>query len=393
MSYVTRTTSEQETGKLLYEKITTKGLGKKFLPYISFSSHYNINMLDRYAPFHPSNVHHFARKSDMVRVCGIRTHLDICVTPKSGFRVRIIMMQSNIDWADMAGEDALNNWRWRNGRFPQGGYDPNAQVFTQAHVGEDNAMEVGIHPHCSNLFEFQRQTYNHLQFQDIFHRLPVTHNDVKVIGTKHLRFVNRSNRMRRFRWNDMKSTRTTWKYPYMIHDGKINTPDHPHPDRKVFVLIIASPIFGGAHDPPADFDFGEFDEQPEQDALQRQGPQRAPSILSDAFLEPIPEEVAPVGDDVDMDQSQQRTTRRSAKATGKQKASTSRLEEPPAHDEDNALDVATGVAEGMRRLKRERDLDKIEVNEYGWAYAQSMLYRPTFQIFWKNMPLKRVGKF
>ena len=97
MSYVTRTTSERESGKLLYEKITTKGLGKKFLPYISFSSHYNINMLDRYAPFHPSNVYHFTRKWDMVRVCGIRTHLNICVTPKSGFRIQIIMMQSNID--------------------------------------------------------------------------------------------------------------------------------------------------------------------------------------------------------------------------------------------------------------------------------------------------------
>jgi hypothetical protein len=50
-----------------------------------------------------------------------------------------------------------------------------------------------------------------------------------VLATKHLRFINKSSRMRRFRWNHMMSSRTTWKYPYMIYDGKIYTPPESGP--------------------------------------------------------------------------------------------------------------------------------------------------------------------
>jgi hypothetical protein len=110
-------------------------------------------MLDWYPPFHQNNIHHFARKADMVRVTGIRTHLDICVTPKSRFCIKLIMFQSNLDMSDI-GEDTPDNWRWRNEEFPQGGYDTNAHIFTQAHKNVNDQIEVAIHPHYSELFDF-----------------------------------------------------------------------------------------------------------------------------------------------------------------------------------------------------------------------------------------------
>ena len=35
--------------------------------------------------------------------------------------------------------------------------------------------------------------------------------------------------------------------------------------------------------------------------------------------------------------------------------------------------------------------EKLETNEYGWAYDQTIMIRPIVEIFFKNMPLKRVG--
>jgi hypothetical protein len=110
-------------------------------------------------------------------------------------------------------------------------------------------------------------------------------------------------------------------------------------------------------------------------------------LLSDQFLHPVSEEAEDA-----MEESQQRVTRASVRA-GKQRASISRQEEPHPDDVEQAGNVAARVAEGMRWLRRERDAEKVEVNEYGWALNQSMLYRPTFQIFWNNMGLKRFGRY
>jgi len=35
--------------------------------------------------------------------------------------------------------------------------------------------------------------------------------------------------------------------------------------------------------------------------------------------------------------------------------------------------------------------DKVDTNNYSWAYDQTIIIRPVFDIYLKNMPLKRVG--
>jgi hypothetical protein len=47
----------------------------------------------------------------------------------------------------------------------------------------------------------------------------------------------------------MYSTKTTWKYPPAYHDGKANFDHTPILNRKVFIIILAIPIFGGVDDP------------------------------------------------------------------------------------------------------------------------------------------------
>jgi hypothetical protein len=106
----------------------------------------------------------------------------------------------------------------------------------------------------------------------------------------------------------------------------IPPPPNPYPNHKVFVIIIYSPIFGGPNNPPQGFDFDDFNETPAEDAPQHQGSARAPSLLSDQFLDPITKDA----DDA-MEESQQYVTSALVHA-GKQRASTSCQEEPDPDD-------------------------------------------------------------
>src|SRR6266851_2082502 len=85
LSYVTRTLADEDTNQLQYERVLTEGLQKNALPYILFTSHYFINIINHTPPFTHVLLQHYNRKSDMVCATGIRTHLDVAVSPKSGF--------------------------------------------------------------------------------------------------------------------------------------------------------------------------------------------------------------------------------------------------------------------------------------------------------------------
>jgi len=85
LSYVTRTLAYKDTKQLKYERVSTEGVNKNALSYISFTSHYLINIIDHTPPFIWSTLHHYNRKLDMVYASGFRMHLDIAVFPKFSF--------------------------------------------------------------------------------------------------------------------------------------------------------------------------------------------------------------------------------------------------------------------------------------------------------------------
>jgi hypothetical protein len=71
------------------------------------------------------------------------------------------------------------------------------------------------------LFQWQRKTYDHMEFQQALKVIHITKYMTKVIYEKHLIFTNRKKKQwKRFNWNHMYGTKTTWKYPPAFHDGK-----------------------------------------------------------------------------------------------------------------------------------------------------------------------------
>ena len=85
--------------------------------------------------------------------------------------------------------------------------------------------------------------------------------------------------------------KTTWKYPPAVHDGIVERRFNPIPDRKVFFMLIVTPIVGGVDDPGQDMHGVELDCPLASDdlfrPLQYRG-YREGSVVLDSF-DPPPE--------------------------------------------------------------------------------------------------------
>jgi hypothetical protein len=184
------------------------------------------------------------------------------------------------------------------------------------------------------------------------------------------------------------------------------------PDRRVFFIIIATPILGGVDDTGQDmYDIPKLDEElpPKCERVQHE-PMRGGSVVSDKFGDGIKEDP-----DAEMEPPLvQRRMRHSMACADEDNP------QPPAADEEEEEtidllaeeeDVRTQVhalqlnrqlarAEAERRKKRKekertdakgatsKNL-KLETNAFGWSYNSTIMIRPTVELFWYNMNRRR----
>ena len=186
----------------------------------------------------------------MVRATGIHLELNVGVSPKSGWRVRLLLIQSPLDMNQITGNVDINNYAYYPDEHqnPQGGFTLNGGSFTQVFSGADG-YEASIVDKYKNMLRFQRKRYDHKEYQDVVSKLKVTHTQCKVVYEKNLLYINKKNDHRQFKFNYLLPSKTTWKYPYLIHDGTVDeTNPYGVPDRKMVFMILATPIYGGVHD-------------------------------------------------------------------------------------------------------------------------------------------------
>jgi len=75
------------------------------------------------------------------------------------------MFQTNRILSSLSGkaESAqFKNIRWINKEFEQGGYRPNAGVFTMFHMNANDQHEVAIEAKYAPLVKLQRKVYDHI---------------------------------------------------------------------------------------------------------------------------------------------------------------------------------------------------------------------------------------
>ncbi len=289
LSHVIRMTSNPASGNMIWEKFTTHGFPKECLEYVAFASHYQINELDCIPTNHTGILQLFWRKANIVCAHGIQMHLNVAIASRSAFRVRVILFQTPFSWSQisMGDGDGEGNGRFKpTNNCPQGGFNCNGGMLMDIAVGP-NGVYVALQPTYDQLFQWQRKTYDHVEYQQIMDRMRITKPIVKVIFEKHLLFTNRKMKLtKRAVWNHMYSTRMTWKYQPMYYDGSVEYHKTPILDRKVFMMLIMTPIFGEVKDPAIGNDMPDVDLETVSKAdkhVQRKRKPREESVLADKF--------------------------------------------------------------------------------------------------------------
>jgi hypothetical protein len=377
--------------------------------YAAFVCHYMINRLERLEPFHLASVLPQNRTTDWVRVKGVCVNLDIVVQPRCGFRLRIVVFQTPHDLS-VTVENAANNVS-NNASFDatlpckQGGYKLNGKLFTQLHHVQNDPeecnqpldqVEASLDDSYSDLFTWQKKTYNTLEFHNAIHRMRLKAPWVRVLLDTNRQYVNRKKFPKQMRFNKMLRMNSTWAYPPTVMNGNVVVRDNTSPNRKVFVMVIATPIMGPpVVDPMQDmFGLNIADKlRPGEDNEHiRYACSRSGSMVSDQFgdavkVEPM-ETIEEEGDGDLYDP-----------ATGRVTRSKSKTQEPDPLDDANqeVSDFVQALQINREINKRERSkkpyerkvgkppkVPKILTDDFGWAKSKTIMIRPTFRFWYKN---------
>jgi hypothetical protein len=194
----------------------------------------------------------------------------------------------------------------------------------------------------------------------------------------------------------------------MLHSYPQN--DEEMPDRKVYFMIITTPLHGvvrdsgqdmhGFHMDPIDNELDDFTKKHREGSVVSDlfgpaiaGPSKGPAL-------PPLEEIEQDDDDDDEAPTTRSKSKGKAKApvTPKSSAKTAvvpptPIPDPPDMLEDEAV-MRNAFINAMKTMRHERQVQKIEkemveppnqVDEFGWATNQTILIRPIFRIWWTGM--------
>jgi len=207
------------------------------------------------------------------------------IAPKSGFRLQIMLVQFPLGWDDINNElyepDKKEGRNWifvgdgdgfdSGGTSKQGGFNLEGSWFTKIH-NTPNRAETTIHPAYSKMFEWQQKTFEHMKYLQKINKLKVSHHQCRVIYDKQTVVINRTRTIKRKTLQHMYKMSTTWKYPPCVHDNETYRYDNT-PDRRVYFIIITTPLFGGVDDTGQDmYDIEQMAEDlpPEDERVQFQ---------------------------------------------------------------------------------------------------------------------------
>ncbi len=132
------------------------------------------------------------------------------IIPKSGFRLRIMLVQSSLGWDDINDElyepDSKGGRQWifvgngngfdAGGMCKQGGFNLKGSWFTKIH-NMDNGSETVLHPAYSKLFEWQPKTFEHMEYLQKINKLKVSHHQYRVIYDKRTVVINHTRTIKR----------------------------------------------------------------------------------------------------------------------------------------------------------------------------------------------------
>lgn len=391
-----------------YEFYTTGGVPKKNVPATSFVSYYQLSRVPRAQFDLQDRSRYWLRLGDMMRITGIQIKLKMILKAKSGFRIRMLMIQTPycaeefLEDGEIVPDNASLN---RSLGDEVGSFLPNAQQFSV--VGKDgHDVDVAtIREKYAGMFEKQLRLTKDMTFHEELMSMKVTHPNMMVLSDRRVFVRNRKNVTRTFNWSFFRKMVTTIRYPPVTYGGEmehVGQNDPGVPDRKIFVFFIITPAVEQLEVPLGAY--RAVDETPDA-GHGVQTPLRFGSVAPGPYhLGSIPEEVVEDAEDDEGDGgaaaaapaqagpsrvARSRVTTRSGSADpGTQVVDYDRMRDAMV----DALNVnRENLREDRERKKKEEADAKLaqSVDEQftsQWAEDQGMLLKPTFNMWFKDMP-------
>jgi len=361
----------------------------------------------------------FKRTTDMVRVRGIGYQMSFVLQPKSGFRLRLIMFQTPYDMEQLteSATDSLSDnapMFWSD-KSVQGCFRPNGRMLTEFQK-EDERYLAAVTEGYAEIFGQQKKLFDNQQAPALFQKMRINHPNVTVLMDRHVTAINRKTKPKTFGINRIVPSKTTWKYPTVQYDGEYKGFEQKDqiPDRKCYFMVIATPIFGVVVDPGQDMHDVSVHDPPEIPdtglplVFQREG-----SVVSDAFGPPV---AGPTTEPLETIDEDDRPATRSAKGKGKERQPSVAPRDSAIPDVEGPRLSAVGLTQEaadqmeamVKALAYHRETGKFErqkkameeainpqtvdVDQYGWSKNATIMFRPTFRLWWAPMIYRKMVK-
>ena len=200
-------------------------------------------------------------------------------------------------------------------------------------------------------------------------------------------------------FNHLFPSSTTWKYPSPKYNGAFHQfqDSEQKPDRKMFFLIIATPLTGPVHDPgQAQHGFvidkdGTHDLYPARAQFERAG-----SIVDKRFGPPQPvagpskqPDVEVIKEGQTQDDPPYHVTRSKGKQPAQEKQSGDESDDDDVKNMKQAFIKALEINQANVHSECAKHNGGVEppgvVDEYGWSENQTIMIKPTFKVWWRGM--------
>ena len=343
----------------------------------------------------------------MIRIPGIQGKLKMIVKPKSGFRIRVLLLQTPFHFSGLVGDGPVeddNAGSLPSDEDPMGSFRPSLEHMSQIVENEEGMVRCSLNPRFAPLFDRQMPVMNDMNFHDEIAKMKVTHPNVLVLADRHMFVKNRKNRTCMFNWSFFRKMNTTIRYPLVNYGGfmqRVRANYEDVPDRKIFALVLVTPAREQYEVPPSKKMVVPGDLEPGDETVRSQV--RFSSVVSDR-LPTIEEATEERGGGAGPSSAQITRSKGKGRAgvgtAGGNEDDSSSEEEDTGDDKmkidyDKMRQVFVGALNDSQQIaKREREEERQEKKDKEgdevftsvWAEDQGMLMQPTFNVWFKDMP-------
>lgn len=407
MKLISRTLKDENRNPH-YEFVTTRGLSKKSVVCASFVSYYMVSHIPRSVPEPGDRVRYWKRNSDMARLTGLQVKVEMIVKPKSGFRVRLLLIQTPFDMADMTSESDTENNQARIGtrNDPQGSFASSLQYMSSVLEETDEngvtSLTASVSNRFSGLFDRQLKDQTDTSFHDELMTMRVTHPNTVVLSDSRMFVRNRKNVTRTFKWKKFRPLRTTVRYPPVYHADQSEQGEYnrvtfeEYPDRKIYAFFIITPAKEQYEIPDTGYKNAVMPEPADERGMARTV--RFGSVDPEQ-IHPLPDPLAgPAGGSGgDLDPVEEAEEYAEDGGVGDGSGRQTRSQTGQIDYSRMGAAVATALLVNREKAKKEREEEKRKQREEKearadhlftnmWAEDQGMLFKPTFNLWFKDMP-------